>query len=405
MIESRSATAGVTDATAVALRTLRRLESAARRRGVPGPAALVGDWCDADAVIAPSIEIRRDIAPPDLPTRFWLGYLGFGGRRGRESALPVTAGGLTDRILLLRNGSWEHVALDGSAMPDWVRHAVDDTTPPEAHTGWTANWTAPPHEPHLDAIEKCLDAIRAGEIYQACVCTRFTGTLDGSALDYYADLTRGTAPAKSAFLQGEWGAVASFSPETFLRRSGSTVWSAPIKGTVAADADPVLLSTSTKDVAENVMIVDLVRNDLGRVAEVGTVRVADLLRVVPAPGVWHLVSRVQAQLNPAVGNDRLLDATWPPASVTGTPKLRALDLLDEWEPDSRGVYCGAVGLAGPDHMLDLNVAIRTVEIDPGGRTSLGVGGGITIDSVPHREWQECLDKAHTIITARQAPVG
>ncbi|MEN2509792.1 aminodeoxychorismate synthase component I [Gordonia polyisoprenivorans] len=397
--------------TATALDVLRSLRHAAKE-GVPGPAALIGDWWDADAVIAPSIEIRAGSGPPDRTDRFWLGYCGFGGSHAPAATLPSCAGGLTERLLVLRDGQWRHVSVDGSPQPGWVTRAMDDAAlgrvggnPPRSElmcsgSRWSARWTPPDHAHHVEAIEKCLEAIRAGDIYQACVCTRFTGHLEGSALEFYLDLTGATRPAKSAFLQGEWGAVASFSPETFLRRTGNIVSSSPIKGTIAADADPSLLSASTKDIAENIMIVDLVRNDLGRVAVTGSVRVADLLTVVPAPGVWHLVSRVEAIVAPDVGNSRLLDATWPPASVTGTPKLRARELLAEWESSPRGVYCGAVGFAGPDALLDLNVAIRTVEISPGGGLELGVGGGITIDSDPEREWQECLDKAASIISAQ-----
>ncbi|MGW0038817.1 aminodeoxychorismate synthase component I [Gordonia sp. NPDC003376] len=386
---------------ATALDLLHALDVESRRLGLPGPAALIGDWWDADAVIAPSIEIVRDTPPPAHPDRFWLGYLGFGGPRAGEGPLPECAGGLTDRLLVLRGGSWEHVAPAGSPMPDWIERCLADPsavagsdTPRDA---WSAEWVAPPRDPHLVAIENCLEAIRAGEVYQACVCTRFTGTVRGSSLAFYTDLTAATRPTKSAFLQGDWGAVASFSPETFLRRTGNIVSSSPIKGTLPADADPTALAASTKDIAENVMIVDLVRNDLGRVAVTGSVRVVDLLTVVPAPGVWHLVSTVEAIVDPTVDTRCLLEATWPPASVTGTPKLRAWDLTAQWESDARGVYCGAVGLAGPDHLLDLNVAIRTVEITPSGTAELGVGGGITIDSIPEREWQECLDKAASIV--------
>lgn len=397
--------------TATALDVLRSLQHAATKEGVPGPAALIGDWWDADAVIAPSTEIRAGSAPPDRTDRFWLGYCGFGGSHAPAATLPSCAGGLTERLLVLRSGQWRHVSVDGSPQPAWVTRAMDDASLGRAGgnplpsgsrwsgSRWSARWMPPDHAHHVEAIEKCLEAIRAGDIYQACVCTRFTGHLEGSALEFYLDLTGATRPAKSAFLQGEWGAVASFSPETFLRRTGNIVSSSPIKGTIAADADPSVLSASTKDIAENIMIVDLVRNDLGRVAVTGSVRVADLLTVVPAPGVWHLVSRVEAIVAPEVGTSRLLDATWPPASVTGTPKLRARELLAEWESSARGVYCGAVGLAGPDSLLDLNVAIRTVEISPDGGLGLGVGGGITIDSDPEREWQECLDKAASIISA------
>lgn len=385
---------------------LRTLQVATARRGSPPPAALVGDWWDADAVIAPSIELRPGLAPPDRPDRFWLGYLGFP-VRGVESALPTIAGGETDHLLVLKDGRWQHVSASGTGPPDWVREVLVDaaTEVDDSTRGWSTRWEPPDPRPHLAAIEHCLEAISAGEIYQACLCTRFTGTLTGSACGFFADLVLRTRPAKSAFLQGDWGAVASFSPETFLSRRGERVWSAPIKGTIAAGDDPTVLAASSKDIAENIMIVDLVRNDLGRVACTGSVRVERLLEVVGAPGVWHLVSRVGAQLPPEIGNVALLDATFPPASVTGTPKLRAMQLLADWERDPRGVYCGAVGLAGPAGLLDLNVAIRTVEIAPDGSMALGVGGGITADSDPRREWQECLDKAASVINARPSVLG
>ncbi|MBD0862187.1 aminodeoxychorismate synthase component I [Gordonia sp. zg691] len=374
-----------------ALDALRSLQAETTSRGLPPPAALIGDWYDADAVIAPSIELVPGCTPPDDPDRFWFGYLGFPVRTG-ESALPANVGGLVDGVLVLRDGAWTQV---GASVPDWALAALDVPAPHPAPAA--ARWQPPQREPHLTAIERCLDAIRAGEVYQACVCTRFTGAVSGSPLEYFAELAGATTPTKSAFLQGNWGTVASLSPETFLRRTGNIISSSPIKGTLPADADPDALAASTKDVAENIMIVDLVRNDLGRVAVTGSVRVPELLSVVPAPGVWHLVSRVEAILPPGTGNDALLAAAFPPASVTGTPKLRAMELLDDWEADARGVYCGAIGMAGPGRALDLNVAIRTVEITPDGTAALGVGGGITIDSDPLREWQECLDKAASIV--------
>ncbi len=146
------------------------------------------------------------------------------------------------------------------------------------------------------------------------------------------------------------------------------------------------------------MIVDLVRNDLGRVAEPGSVTVPELLAVRPAPGVWHLVSTVTATARPGVSTRDLLDAAFPPASVTGCPKTRARELLQRWEPSSRGIYCGTVGMASPLAGTELNVAIRTVEFGADGTCALGVGGGITIDSAPAAEWQECLDKAASILS-------
>jgi para-aminobenzoate synthetase component 1 len=149
------------------------------------------------------------------------------------------------------------------------------------------------------------------------------------------------------------------------------------------------------------MIVDLVRNDLGRVAVTGTVTVPELLAVYPAPGVWHLVSTVSAQVPVDLPTSALLAATFPPASVTGTPKTRARQLLSQWERTRRGVYCGTIGLTSPIAGCELNVAIRTVEFDALSGAVLGVGGGITADSEPEAEWQECLHKAAPIIDAVQ----
>jgi para-aminobenzoate synthetase component 1 len=141
------------------------------------------------------------------------------------------------------------------------------------------------------------------------------------------------------------------------------------------------------------MIVDLVRNDLGRIAITGSVTVSELLAVRAAPGVWHLVSTVSARVDTAVPMAAVLDAMFPPASVTGTPKTMARRLLAGWEPVRRGIYCGTIGLASPIAGTELNVAIRTVEFDHTGRAVLGVGGGITADSDPDAEWRECLHKA------------
>lgn len=372
---------------------VRALDFHTHRLGIPGPAALIGDWLDSDAVIAPSISLHAGVSIPDDPQRYWFGYRSFPDR-DLDSPLPGTVGGLTDNILHLdRAGSWWWTSLSGAPCPDWVRASLVEH---HSHL-WSVNWQEPSQRPHVEAIALCLDAIRAGEVYQACICTRFSGRLGGSVANYFADGVQATRPRKSALLQGHWGSVASFSPETYLRRHGNVVSSSPIKGTLPIDLDPDLLRNSAKDVAENIMIVDLVRNDLGRVAVPGTVTVTELLDVHPAPGVWHLVSTVQATTGSGVTNTELLDATFPPASVTGTPKLRARELLSQWEQFPRGVYCGAIGVVSPAAGLDLNVAIRTVQVTPGGAAYLGVGGGITIDSDPDAEWQECLDKAAAII--------
>ena len=205
----------------------------------------------------------------------------------------------------------------------------------------------------------CLEAIGAGEVYQACVCTQYAGTVTGSPLDFFADTVARLAPARPR----SWPATGAQSPRCLPNCScaGPERRSVPAPSrALPLHADPDELRASTKDVAENVMIVDLVRNDLSRVAQIGSVTVPELLTVKRAP-VWHLVSTVAAQVAVDVSAAELLRATFPPASVTGTPKARAQQLLSQWETRRRGVYCGTVGLASPVAGCELNVAIRTVE--------------------------------------------
>ena len=386
---------------------LRALDAGAGRHALAPPAALIGEWFGSRAVIAPSLDARPvdpeavfDVAPAAGDGAVgggWIGYLSYPdtGADGAPARIPQAAGGWTDCVLRLdADGAWWYENLSGAELPDWIASALQA---PTTHGHCDITWREPDRAGHRAGVLACLDAIGAGEVYQACVCTRFTGTATGSPLHFFADLVERTAPAHSAFLAGDWGAVASLSPELFLRRAGERVSSSPIKGTLPADADPERLRASAKDVAENIMIVDLVRNDLGRVARTGSVDVPELLVVHRAPGVWHLVSTVSALVPADLPASDLLAATFPPASVTGTPKTRARQLLSQWEPHRRGVYCGTVGMASPVAGCELNVAIRTVEFDAASGVVLGVGGGITADSDPDAEWQECLDKAAAIV--------
>ncbi len=393
---------------------LRAVAAAAERCGLPPPAALIGEWFESAAVIAPSVEaIAVDEvfevpagAPSDAVGGGWFGYLSYpdGGLDGGGPRIPAAAGGWSDSVLRQdRDGQWWHESLSGAALAEWTADALRAQVCPREYD---IAWGGADRDAHRHGVTECLEAIAAGEIYQACVCTRFAGRLDGAPIDFFVDAVERTSPARAAYVAGAWGAVASLSPELFLRRCGETVTSSPIKGTLPLHADPSALRASVKDVAENVMIVDLVRNDLGRVAITGTVAVPELLEVRPAPGVWHLVSTVSARVRADVSMASVLQATFPPASVTGTPKTRARQLLAGWEPHRRGVYCGTVGLASPVAGCELNVAIRTVEFDAAGNAVLGVGGGITADSDPDREWDECLHKAAPVIgsSAGSAPV-
>ncbi|WP_310773545.1 aminodeoxychorismate synthase component I [Mycobacterium sp. Z3061] len=389
---------------------LRAVGCATSRLGLPPPAALTGEWFGALAVVAPSVPLQEvavddvfcapgaAVADVGAVGGGWIGYLSYpdAGADGLPHRIPEAAGGWTDCVLRRdRDGQWWYESLSGAHMPAWLADAL--TLTPRTAPMCQIEWETGDRSAHRDGVLACLEAIAAGEVYQACVCTRFTGTVNGSSLDFFIEGVARTSPARAAYVAGPWGAVASLSPELFLRRRDDVVTSSPIKGTLPLDAWPSALRASPKEVAENIMIVDLVRNDLGRVAITGTVRVPELLVVRRAPGVWHLVSTVSAQVPAELPMSQLLDATFPPASVTGTPKLRARQLISQWERNRRGIYCGTVGMASPVAGCELNVAIRTVEFDATGNAVLGVGGGITADSDPDAEWAECLHKAAPVV--------
>lgn len=256
---------------------------------------------------------------------------------------------------------------------------------------------------HLAAVERSVRHIRAGELFQVNTCLRLEAAFAGSVVELHARAAATLRPAYGALLTDAAGGLASLSPEQFLRRRGRQVSTEPIKGTRprtgtddARQAE--LLARSAKDAAENVMIVDLMRNDLGRVCRPGSVRVRSLLRVEPHPGVWHLVSRVDGKLAAGIGDGELLRAVFPPGSVTGAPKVRAMEVIREVEPVGRDAYTGVIGFASPVRGMELSVAIRTFEV-AGGTVRLGVGGGITVDSVPMEEWRECFDKAAPLLAA------
>jgi len=395
---------------------LRAIGDATNRLGLPPPAALTGQWFGASAVIAPSVAIGPvdvadafDVRPGSHRTAVgggWIGYLCYPdrGSGGRPTRIPEAAGGWADCVLRCdRDRQWWFESLSGAPMPGWLAQVLAAPRRPSAPARpYRIDWDAADRQAHRDGVLACLEAIRAGEVYQACVCTQFTGAIAGEPLDFFIDGVARTAPARAAYVAGNWGAVASLSPELFLCRRGDLVTSSPIKGTLPLTAPPSALRSSSKDVAENIMIVDLVRNDLGRVAVTGSVTVPELLVVRPAPGVWHLVSTVSARIPIELPASALLDAAFPPASVTGTPKLRARQLISQWEQSTRGIYCGTVGLASPVGGCELNVAIRTVEFDAVGNALLGSGGGITADSDADAEWDECLHKAAPILGAGAA---
>ncbi|HKH56159.1 MAG TPA: chorismate-binding protein [Propionibacteriaceae bacterium] len=263
---------------------------------------------------------------------------------------------------------------------------------------------------YLASIDAAIGRIHAGEFYQLNLCTRLVSSSADSAPEVFAQLATQLDPAYGGLLITRLGdqqvgiptrAVVSMSPELFLQVRGSTVTSQPIKGTAIrapGDADSPLLRASAKDAAENIMIVDLMRNDLSQVCRPGTVTVDDLLELQAHPGLWHLVSTVSGQLTDGVTTGRLLGATFPPGSVSGAPKYSALAGIADLEPLARGSYTGTLGFSSPLAGADFNVLIRTLECS-NNQIELGVGGGITVDSVAIKEWDECLAKAAPLVAA------
>ena len=281
-----------------------------------------------------------------------------------------------------------------------------------------AQVTAPPRigtfvsrtsqQAHAAAVRRIQDYLRAGDAYQVNLARGLVAPVTPGDPLWIAAALRARAPAPHAIWMGRRsrpdGPVDAYvvgnSPERFLAVDASgTIETRPIKGTrprgEPGAPDQALrdaLGASAKDRAEHVMIVDLERNDLGRVCETGSVTVEELLRVVPLPTVFHLVSTVRGRLRRDVDLEALLHATFPGGSITGAPKRRAMEIIDELEPLPRGLYTGATGWLGANGELDLAVAIRTATVREG-ELALSVGGGIVIDSDPAAEWEETEVKA------------
>ncbi|HEY6815641.1 MAG TPA: aminodeoxychorismate synthase component I [Croceibacterium sp.] len=256
---------------------------------------------------------------------------------------------------------------------------------------------------YLDAFAALQDAIRAGDIYQANLTMPLAGPARGDPLALYAAIRpeAGAGYGGLIFDGSHW--LLSFSPELFFSLRGGAAKVKPMKGTRprgrTQDEDAAFaaeLAASVKDQAENLMIVDLMRNDLSRVAEAGSVRVEQPFAIESYPTVHQMVSTVRAELLPGKGAVDMIRALFPCGSITGTPKIRAMELLDEIERDARGPYCGAIGRIDGTGDAAFNVAIRTVRLTPGENDRhhvvLGVGGAIVADSEGMAEWRECLVK-------------
>lgn len=240
--------------------------------------------------------------------------------------------------------------------------------------------------------------IRAGDCYQVNLAQRFTAACEGDPWTAYNALRPITAAPFSAYMKLGGKALLSLSPERFLHVGNGRVTTSPIKGTrkrgITPEADRFLarqLLHSSKDRAENLMIVDLLRNDLGKTCVPGSIQVDNLFELQSFETVHHLVSTITGQLKPTDDALSLLKGCFPGGSITGAPKIRAMQIIDELEPDPRSVYCGTLGYLSSDGQMDTNIAIRTLVCDNGSLHCWG-GGGIVADSVCDSEYEECLNK-------------
>jgi len=257
----------------------------------------------------------------------------------------------------------------------------------------------------LEGVACAQEAIAAGEIYQIQISRRWTARLDLDAFDVYRSLRRVNPSPYQFFLRTREGDVLGASPEMLVRVRGSHIETRPIAGTyprgatAAEDRDlEARFIADPKERAEHVMLVDLARNDLGRVCETGTVTVPEFFTVEKYSHVQHLVSSVTGRLRGDVTALQALAASFPAGTLTGAPKIRAMELIDELEPVRRGVYSGAVGYLGFNGDMDMAIAIRTAVVKAGA-LHVQAAAGIVADSDPQSEWQETQHKARALLRA------
>ena len=372
---------------------------------------------DVEAALAAT---RIDPAPADgldLPVRGgWIGYLSYELGRAIEPAVAASAGRPRDEWPLLQlawcpdalvhdhsTGAWYAVGTPAPPEPPPAPRCAE-TAPPPALGAWSSTLSP---DAYVAAVTRTLEYIGAGDVFQANVTQRLSSPFAGSTRALARTALAASGAWYGAYLELPGGrTLVSMSPELFLEVEprGRRVRSRPIKGTRPRRVDPRDLARSEKDAAELHMIVDLMRNDLGRVCCFGTVEVP-VARTIETHGtVHHGVGEVTGTLRDAVSVTDLLRATFPAGSVTGAPKIRAMQIIETLEPAPRGPYCGAVGFISDHGAVGLNVAIRTMLLQgdrPPGRSGellngvldYGVGGGIVADSEPLAEYRESLDKA------------
>jgi len=374
------------------------------------------------------IELRRCQAD-ELPFDFNCGFVGyFGYELKQESGSPLMHSSplpdaiflLADRLIaidhqeqclyllhLVKKGKTEQAEI----WFDTIQKQLENLTPlprliPQENSQQIKFRLSRNHQTYINDIHHCLDEIYEGETYQVCLTNQLHTDITPDPLTFYRRLRRINPAPYAAFLRFGEIAIACSSPERFLRiDQQGWVETKPIKGTLRRgefpEEDSILreqLRNSEKDRAENLMIVDLLRNDLGRVCEVGSVNVLKLMDVETYATLHQLVTTVRGHLRPDLQALDCVQAVFPGGSMTGAPKIRTMQIIDRLEQEARGVYSGAIGFLGLNGSADLNIVIRTAVLTPN-QTSIGIGGGIVALSDPEMEFQETLLKAQALIHA------
>lgn len=303
------------------------------------------------------------------------------------------------KLYLLAHGFKEPVDRILHRLRGWIDSLEERASPAVTLGAWEWNLSK---EEFARAVDRVRDYIARGDVYQVNLSRRARCAFSGNGLEIYAALRVGNPAPYSAYLSTGQFDFISTSPEQFLRKGGRQLVTRPIKGTVSRSGDPEkdrlseeALRRSSKDRAELLMIVDLERNDLGRVAEFGSVRVEDLYQLEHYKSVIHQTAQVKAKL--AEGEDiySALAALFPGGSITGAPKVRAMEIIEELEPTRRGAYCGSLGYIGFNQDAEFNIAIRSLHLKDGW-LDYQVGGGIVWDSEAESEYQETVDKGRAI---------
>lgn len=322
----------------------------------------------------------------------------------KDILLPDMAIGIYDWAIVVDHHQQRVTLLshqDPQARLAWLNAQTPPSVTPFSLTSpWQANMTRGEYGEKFRQVQAWL---HSGDCYQVNLAQRFQANYSGDEWQAFCRLNRSNRAPFSAFLRLDEGAILSLSPERFIQLSGDVIETRPIKGTLPRLADPQddarqaqRLAASTKDRAENLMIVDLMRNDIGRVAVPGSVRVPELFVVEPFPAVHHLVSTVTAKLPATSHASDVLRAAFPGGSITGAPKIRAMAIIDELEPQRRNAWCGSIGYISFCGAMDTSITIRTLTAWAG-QIYCSAGGGIVADSNEDAEYQETFDKVNRIL--------